>query len=127
NEWGWYPKAWSHLQLEGSAHIAAKVYLRYDCHSQTMFVWVQATAGYRIQITDQSETYARFGSGAKFFTGRPGPNFAWIDASGSTAAGFEASFKVAPGSYHGQLRIHTKFADNSEDGYTTGDLPGRYV
>lgn len=104
--------------------------LRYDCGEQVLFALLLAGPGLHLEATDADEAYLRLGSEAKLVKGTDevdgdAPDAAWVDRSGGTARGIELSAPLAPGS-HGDLRVHAKLADDSEDGYETLDLSARY-
>lgn len=104
--------------------------LRYDCGEQVLYALVLAGPGLQLQTTDPDEAYLRLGTDAKLVKGSDGvdgdaPDAAWVDQSGATARGIELSAPLPPGVYDG-LRVHAKLPDDSEDGYETVDLSGRF-
>jgi hypothetical protein len=104
--------------------------LRYDCDSGVLYAYVKAADGVVLQTVDPEEDYVQL-HGTKVVSGLSGndgaaPDFAWVDKSGDSAAGFEASAAVAEGSYPASLRIHAKVPDNSADGYQTVDISPRF-
>lgn len=109
--------------------VRAKLYLRYDCDTETLYGLVLAQGGEQVRQTRPDEAYLSV-NGSKVVGGNSGndgtpPDFAWVDGDGELADGFEASASVAPGSH--TLRAHVLVADDSADGYTPMDTVGRTV
>ena len=124
---------WGTLRTDGPDYRdVASASVRYDCGSGTLFVLVQALPGFTLQTLDPEEDYVRIGQDPKLVSGLSGndgvaPDFAYVSPGGDTAAGFEASAKLDPGTYPASLRIHAKFPDDSADTYETADLLPRYA
>ena len=102
--------------------ILAKLYLRYDCDSNTLGVLVMAEPGHSIDVDAGADEHFIKVNDTKVIDanytppdGAPPPDFAWIglSADGSTAAGWEASIAMYPGSY--DLNVHS----NVDDGQTS--------
>ncbi len=111
--------------------VFGTVSLRYDCRTQVLYAYVKAAPGVVFQTLDPAEAYLRLGPTGKLVSGLSGddgsaPDFRWVGASGDSATGWEASAKVAPGSYPLSFRVHGKVPNDSADGYETFDLDPRY-
>ena len=107
--------------------VVARLFLRYDCTSRTLSALVLTEAGVRLQTIDPGETYLAV-DGTKVVHAGSGdngvpPDFRWVDQTGATAGGFEASADVPQGTH--TLRVHAKVPTNDPDGYNTIDIAGR--
>jgi hypothetical protein len=105
-----------------SAEVRGKLYLKYDCDSETLFALVLAQGGEKVRQDRPDEAYVAI-DGSKLI--HPDGSFAWVNGDGTLADGWEGSGGLAPGSY--TLRAHVLVADDSEDGYTPLDTVGRNV
>jgi hypothetical protein len=101
----------------------AKLYLRYDCETETLFALVLAVGDEKARQDRPDEAYLRIDSSGKII--KPGDDFAWVNGDGTLADGWEGSGELAPGSY--TMRAHVLIADDSADGYTPMDPVGRNV
>jgi hypothetical protein len=128
---GW---SWNLLFEDGDnlKFILAHVYLRYDCSTQTMYVFIwpvsRLSDRYVPSFVHATRTGANWasldGSAAKVFTDMSGtdgtpPDFEYWNFDDNKlpvdgAAGFEASFTMAPGSH--TLRVQTEMY---RDGWRT--------
>lgn len=110
--------------------VLAKLYLRYDCDSSTLYILVLAEPGHTIDVdAGSSEHFAKLGS-TKLVDensappdGAPPPDFGWINLSGDgkTADGWEASTTFYPGSYDNFL-VHSQVDDNQTSKVPTGKI-----
>ncbi|HWJ62616.1 MAG TPA: hypothetical protein VNS19_11655 [Acidimicrobiales bacterium] len=133
NPWEWNNfDTWGTLLSNDPPYrIVGKVLLRYDCKTQVLYAYAKVSPGEIMQTADPAEAYLRLGQTGKLVSGQSGddgtaPDFRWVGESNGTAKGFEASAKVAPGSYPASFRVHAKLPDDSADGYETIDLDPRY-
>jgi hypothetical protein len=101
----------------------AKLYLRYDCDSETLFALVLAVGDEKARQDRPDEAYLRIDGAGKLID--PDGDFAWVNGDGTLADGWEGAAELAPGSY--TVRAHVLIADDSEDGYTPMDPVGRNV
>ena len=118
-----------HKSGDASKPLIAKLYLRYDCATRTLYALVLAQPGWKLLANDPSETYVMV-DGSKIVHAASGdngipPDFQWINAAGTEADGFEASGEVLIGAH--QLRVHAKFPQADADGYDVIDVVGRTV
>jgi hypothetical protein len=100
----------------------AKLYLRYDCDSETLFALVLALGDEKARQDRPDEAYLQI-DGSKLID--PDGDFAWVNGDGTLADGWEGAGELAPGSY--TLRAHVLIADDSADGYTPMDPVGRNI
>jgi hypothetical protein len=108
--------------------VMGKLYLRYDCASETLFALVLGVDGIQFRETRPENAYIRIDGVGKLVSGESGndgtpPDFSWVHPDGTLADGFEASGSLAPGNH--TLRIHILRPDNSADGYAQVDNIGR--
>lgn len=108
----------------GSQDPMGRLYLRYDCDTETLYGLVLTLDGNKAQQTRPAEAYLRIDGAGKLVSGQSGddgtpPDFAWVGGDGTLADGFEASGHVAPGSH--TIRAHVLIDDDSADGYTPID------
>lgn len=102
----------------GPADVLSKLYLRYDCSMNTLYVLVLAESGHTIDVDSGApgeEHWIKLG-GSKIVddgyrppNGTP-PDFEWVGLSGNTAQGWEASAPLDPGTYN-NLHFHTDVDD----------------
>lgn len=105
------------------APVRAKLFLKYDCDTETLFALVLAQGGEQVRQDRPDNAYINI-DGSKVIDSSHG-QFAWVNGDGTLADGFEGAAALAPGSY--TLRAHVLVADDSEDGYTPLDNVGRFV
>jgi hypothetical protein len=108
--------------------VVAKLYLRYDCASETLYALVLGVDGTQFRQTRPENAYIRIDGAGKSVSGESGndgtpPDFSWVNPDGTLADGFEASTPLAPGTY--TVRAHVLRPDDSSDGYQTVDNIGR--
>jgi hypothetical protein len=100
--------------------VRAKLYLKYDCETETLFALVLSEGDEKVRQDRPDEAYIAI-DGEKVI--EEGESFAWVNGDGTLADGFEGSAELEPGSY--TLRAHVLVADDSADGYTPMDVIGR--
>lgn len=98
----------------------ADSYARYDCSTSTLYVLVLARTGETIKTDEPGDHYVRIDGAGKLVSDLSGddgaaPDFRFVGQSGATAAGWEASGILPPGTY--DIRIFTKVNDDDTDGY----------
>ena len=98
----------------------ADSYARYDCSTSTLYVLVLARTGETIKTDEPGDHYVRIDGAGKLVSDLSGddgtaPDFRFVGQSGATAAGWEASGTLPPGTY--DIRIFTKVNDDDADGY----------
>jgi hypothetical protein len=106
--------------LDAGGPIRADAYARYDCTAQVLYVMVLARAGEDIKTNEPGDHYVRINDTGKLVSDLSGddgtaPDFHFVNQSGNTADGWEASGPLPPGSY--DIRIFTKVVDEDTDGY----------
>lgn len=97
---------------KASFTLLSKLYLRYDCNTDTMYVLVLREGTYEAK-NSPSDAWIKFDSlpgNGKVVDGNSGdngtpPDFAWISA-GSKFIGYEASFIIEPGTYTEDMEVH---------------------
>lgn len=107
---------------DAGSPVRAKLYLKYDCDSETLFALVLSQGEEQVRQDRPDEAYVAI-DGEKVIDSNG--SFAWVNGDGTLADGFEGSTELEPGSY--TLRAHVLVADDSEDGYTPMDIIGRTV
>ncbi len=103
--------------------VRAKLYLKYDCDTETLAALVLIQGDEKARQTRTDNAYINI-DGSKVIDSTHG-SFAWVNGDGTLADGYEGAAGLAPGSY--TLRAHVLVADDSEDGYTPLDNVGRFV
>jgi hypothetical protein len=108
--------------------VVAKLYLRYDCASETLYALVLGVDGTQFRETRPENAYIRIDGAGKLVSGESGndgtaPDFSWVNPDGTLADGWEASGPLAPGSH--TVRAHVLRPDDSSDGYQNVDNIGR--
>ena len=113
-------RAWS-----SDKPLESKLYLRYDCKTHTLYALVLCESGVTACADQPGEAYIKIDNSSpppdqiKLVDGNS-PNFAWVNKSGDTAEGWEASAYLAEGSYS-KLRVHTEVNDDGEQTSGTPD------
>ena len=89
--------------------ILSRLYGRYDCSTETFYVFVRTVVGWNI-LPSNNDNYVKLGQTDKLVDGSSGnngvpPDFAYIGATG-----WEAAFHLPPGSYTGDngLNVHAQ-------------------
>jgi hypothetical protein len=108
--------------------VVARLYLRYDCDTSTLYALVLGVDGTQFRQTRPENAYIRIDGVGKLVSGLSGndgtpPDFSWVNPDGTLADGWEASGTVAPGTH--TVRAHVLRPDNSADGYESVDNIGR--
>lgn len=106
-----------------TAAVRAKLYLKYDCDSETLAALVLIQGDEKARQDRPDNAYINI-DGSKVIDSSHG-SFAWVNGDGTLADGYEGAASLAPGSY--TLRAHVLVADDSADGYTPLDNVGRFV
>jgi len=89
----------------------AKLYLRYDCSTETLYALVLAESGVSVDVDPDDNWIKVYALGnSPIVDGNDGndgtpPDFAWVGLSGTTAKGWEASAPLAPGEYS-EIEVH---------------------
>ena len=111
----------------------AKLYLRYDCDTNTLYALVIPEAGIEI-LTPDEEAFIKIKGdklvGDEYDDDGNAPDFSWINENEieGTADGWEASAKIGPGIYtqlQNQLDVHTQVHDGKEQ--QTAAVEGRDI
>ena len=97
--------------------LESKLYLRYQCSTNTLFVLVLAESGIPI-LAEADNTFVKLGNSTTLVNGNSGdngtpPDFAWIGLSAGQATGFEASAVLAEGVYD-DLNVHVNVFDDGK-------------
>jgi hypothetical protein len=108
--------------------VIAKLYLRYDCDSETLYALVLGVDGTQFLESRPENAYIRIDGAGKLVSGESGndgtpPDFSWVNPDGKVTDGFEASGSVAPGNH--TVRSHVLQPDDSDNGYAVVDNIGR--
>jgi hypothetical protein len=96
--------------------VESRLYLRYDCQTQTLYALVLAEQGVPV-LNQPDDAFIKLGNTTKLVDGNYGddgtpPDFAWVQ-SNSDYIGFEASAPLASGSYT-NLNVHVQVFDDDE-------------
>jgi hypothetical protein len=107
--------------------VESKLYLRYDCQTQTLYALVLAVDGVTV-LNQPDDAFVKLGNATKLVDGNSGdngvpPDFAWIQSNGDYI-GFEASASLAPGSYT-NLNVHVQVFDDGAS--QTSAVAGRAI
>ena len=103
--------------------VESKLYLRYDCQTQTLYALVLVEQGVTV-LPQPDDAFIKLGNATKLVDGNYGddgtpPDFAWITQN-STYYGFEASTPLAPGSYT-NLNVHVQVSDEGSQTSAVAD------
>jgi hypothetical protein len=130
-DWNLGADHFSDMTDTGSATqpVNAKLYLRYDCDSETLYALVLGVGGTQFLESRPENAYIRIDGAGKLVSGESGnngtpPDFSWVNPDGQLADGFEASGIVAPGTHTVRSHILRPDAD-SDSGYEGLDNIGR--
>ena len=109
--------------------VESKLYLRYDCGTQTLYALVLAEPLTRkVDAGAPDDSFVKLGNTTKLVDGNDAPpngiqpEFAWVDDVDGWAMGWEASASLPPGSYP-NLNVHTLVQLTKE----TSAVPGREI
>jgi hypothetical protein len=130
-DWNLGADHFSDLTDTGSATqpVNGKLYLRYDCDSETLYALVLGVGGTQFLQSRPENAYIRIDGAGKLVSGESGnngtpPDFSWVNPDGELTDGFEASGIVAPGNH--TIRAHILRPDaDSDSGYEGLDNIGR--
>jgi hypothetical protein len=93
--------------------ILAKLYLRYDCTNNILYVLVQTESGVILDLSKTDEHWVEIDGTKKVndLSGDDGtpPDFAFVPTSGPPYTGWEASISLLPGTY--TLEVHSNVID----------------
>jgi hypothetical protein len=113
--------------------LESKSYLKYDCNTGTMYVLVLTESGINALAEGwEDAAFAKITehTGVEFNgntnnDGTP-PDFSWVGLSGDgvSAQGYEASFKIAEGTYKVQIHIQVYDDDENQTSSTEGQHDG---
>jgi hypothetical protein len=103
--------------------VESKLYLRYDCQTQTLYVLVLAVGGVTV-LPEADNAFVKLGNATKLVDGNSGddgvpPDFAWV-MSNNDYIGFEASAYLAPGNYN-NLNVHVQVEDGGSQTSAVAD------
>ena len=103
--------------------VESKLYLRYDCQTQTLYALVLVEQGVTV-LPQPDDAFIKLGNATKLVDGNYGddgtpPDFAWITQN-STYFGFEASTPLAPGNYT-NLNVHVQVSDEGSQTSAVAD------
>ena len=89
--------------------VLSRLYGRYDCSTETFYVFVETVHGWLILPSD-NDNYVKLGQEDKLVDGSAGSNGSPPDFAYVGATGWEAAFHLAPGSYLGDngLNVHAE-------------------
>jgi uncharacterized repeat protein (TIGR01451 family) len=121
NEWDLTVDLFADMYRAGdpTKKVESKLYLRYDCATNTMYALVLTVTGVPALVEPDSAWIAIDGEASKVVTGSSGddgtpPDFAWVDqgfdGNSNHARGWEGSFSLAPGSY--KILVHVNVFDD---------------
>ena len=109
--------------------VESKLYLRYDCGTQTLYALVLAEPlTSKIDAGAPDDSFVKLGNSTKLVDGNDAPpdgtqpEFAWVGDVEGWAEGWEASASLPPGSYP-NLNVHTLVELTKE----TSAVPGRAI
>jgi hypothetical protein len=103
--------------------VLSKLYLRYNCTTNTLYLLVLAEPGRKIEsFHTQAENWAKIGAQTRVsnLSGNDGvpPDFSYINSDGTLADGWEASFLINPGNYI-EFNVHAQVNDGGAGGQTS--------
>lgn len=109
-----------HAGSNTSFPARADSYARYDCTTGVLYMLVMARSGETIKTDEPNDHYVRIDGAGKLVSDLSGddgaaPDFRFVGQSGATAAGWEASGPLPPGTY--DIRVFTKVSADDTDGY----------
>lgn len=100
-----------------SKPIESKLYLRYDCSTETLYALVLSVNG-RNGLAQPDDAFIKLGNSTKLVDGNDNndgtpPDFAWVDQDGNDVQGFEAAASLAEGDYS-NLNVHLQVFSDGE-------------
>lgn len=105
-----------HRAAKSEKKVESKLYLRYDCETNTLYALVLGVEGVPV-LVEPDDSFLKLGNSDKLVDGNYGdddsvPDFAWVGLSGDeeTALGWEASASLSPGAYN-NFNVHTQVDD----------------
>ncbi|HEM61366.1 MAG TPA: hypothetical protein ENO24_03660 [Chloroflexi bacterium] len=103
--------------------VESKLYVRYDCETETLYVLVLAVDGVTV-LPEPDNAFVKLGNAITLVNGNSGddgtpPDFAWV-MSNDDYIGFEASASLAPGSYN-NLNVHVNVDDGGSQTSAVAD------
>ena len=109
--------------------VQSKLYLRYECSTQTLYALVLAIDPFTV-ASEANNTFIKLGNSNTLVNGNSGddgsaPDFQWIGLEGDMALGWEASAILAPGTYP-NLNVHTNVWDEEHQSQTSA-VAGRAI
>jgi hypothetical protein len=109
--------------------VQSKLYLRYECSTQTLYALVMALEPFTI-VSQGTDAFIKLGNSNTLVNGNSGddgtaPDFQWVGLDGDSALGWEASAILAPGNYT-NLNVHTNVWDENHTSQTSA-VAGRSI
>lgn len=109
--------------------VQSKLYLRYECASETLYALVLAIDPFTV-IPEGNDSFIKLGNSNTLVNGNSGddgsaPDFQWVSLNGDMAQGWEASAILTPGSY-ANLNVHTNVWDEDHQSQTSA-VSGRAI
>ncbi len=109
--------------------VQSKLYLRYECSTQTLYALVWALEPFAI-VSEGTDAFVKLGNSITLVNGNSGddgtaPDFQWVGLNGDSALGWEASAIIAPGNYT-NLNVHTNVWDEDHNSQTSA-VAGRSI
>jgi len=105
------------MTCEGSGKVnLSDLFLRYDCDKKILYVFVRKEKGYQVERSEDDAWVTVGGNSNKEVNGSSGkdgtpPDFAWVESDGELL-GYEASFKLEPGTHH-DVEVHLNVSGNT--------------
>jgi hypothetical protein len=92
------------------------LFLRYDCNKDILYVLVLKKTDYEAERSEDDAWVTVGGNSEKKVKGNSGkdgtpPDFAWVESDGELL-GYEASFKLEPGTHH-DVEVHLNVSGNT--------------
>lgn len=117
-EWNLATDYFADMYIAGdpTRQVESKLYLRYHCNSGTLYALVLPEPGYTI-VASGGDAFIKLGNPITLVNDDMGdndltPDFRYFGISGNSAAGWEASAFLAPGTYS-NLNVHTNVFDSN--------------
>ncbi len=123
-EWDLTADFFANMHGQGKVEkpIQSKLYLRYECATETLFALILPVEGYVVAV-EPYLSYIKLGTDNTLVNGASGddgnaPDFQWIAATGNVTDGWEASAILPPGFYN-NLNIQTRVFDDKGQPHTS--------